>query len=86
MLPLVSLLCTVVSKGAGILSAQFFNNSMRGVLGEGGGIYHAIIGTLIITACAAIISVPIGVLTADLPRRVRQGQPARAASSPSWST
>ncbi|CAN5327155.1 phosphate ABC transporter permease PstA [soil metagenome] len=64
MLPLLSLLFTLVSKGSGILSAQFFNNSMRGVLGEGGGIYHAIIGTLIITGFATVISVPIGVLSA----------------------
>lgn len=64
MVPLVSLVWTVVSKGFGILSSQFFNNSMRGVLGEGGGIYHAIMGTLIITALATVISVPIGVLTA----------------------
>ncbi len=64
MLPLISLLFTLVSKGVGILSAQFFQNSMRGVLGEGGGIYHAIIGTLIITGFATLISVPIGVLSA----------------------
>ncbi|CAI9412830.1 phosphate ABC transporter permease PstA [Nocardioides sp. T2.26MG-1] len=64
MIPLVSLVWTVLSKGVGILSSQFFNNSMRGVLGEGGGIYHAIMGTLIITALATVISVPIGVLTA----------------------
>jgi len=64
MIPLVSLVWTVLSKGVGILSSQFLNNSMRGVLGEGGGIYHAIMGTLIITALATLISVPIGVLTA----------------------
>ena len=64
MLPLISLLATLVSRGVPILSAQFFQNSMRGVLGEGGGIYHAIMGTLIITGLATIISVPIGVLTA----------------------
>ena len=64
MIPLVSLVWTVVSKGVGILSAQFLTYSMRGVLGEGGGIYHAIMGTLVITALATVISVPIGVLTA----------------------
>ena len=37
---------------------------MRGVVGEGGGGYHAIIGTLIITALAAVISIPVGLLTA----------------------
>ena len=37
---------------------------MRGVIGEGGGAIHAIYGTLIITGCATIISVPIGILAA----------------------
>ena len=37
---------------------------MRGVVGEGGGGYHAIVGTLIITALAAVMSIPIGLLTA----------------------
>ena len=31
---------------------------------EQGGIYHALIGTLLITLAAAVISVPIGILTA----------------------
>lgn len=64
MIPLVSLIWTVVSKGLPILSGQFFQNSMRGILGEGGGIYHALIGTMIITGLATLISVPIGVLCA----------------------
>lgn len=64
MIPLVSLIWTLLSKGIGIISGQFLTYSMRGVLGEGGGIYHAIMGTLIITALAAVMSVPIGVLTA----------------------
>jgi phosphate transport system permease protein len=64
MIPLVALLYQVISKGVGALSAEFFTASMRGVLGEGGGIYHAIMGTLIITLCATIISVPIGVMAA----------------------
>ena len=37
---------------------------MSGVVGEGGGAYHAIVGTLIITGLAALISVPIGLMTA----------------------
>jgi len=36
---------------------------MRNVIGEGGGIYHAIWGTLIITGLATVISVPIGLMT-----------------------
>lgn len=62
--PLFSILITVISKGAPVLSPTFFNNSMRNVVGPGGGIYHAIIGTLLITLAATIISVPIGLFTA----------------------
>jgi len=61
--PLFSILWTVLSKGAPVLSPTFFNNSMRNVVGEGGGIYHAMIGTLLITLAATIISVPIGLFT-----------------------
>jgi phosphate transport system permease protein len=62
--PLISLLYTVVQRGLARFDFEFFNVSMRGVIGEGGGAYHAVIGTLIITALATIISVPIGVMTA----------------------
>jgi phosphate transport system permease protein len=64
MIPLVSLVYEVVSKGIKRLDATFFSNSMVGVIGEGGGAYHAIFGTLIITALTTLISVPIGVFTA----------------------
>lgn len=62
--PLVSLLYKVISKGAPQLNGKFLTWSMRNVVGEPGGIYHAIIGTLLITLGAAIISVPIGLFTA----------------------
>lgn len=67
--PLISVLWTVISKGAHRLFADFpyfLTVSMNGVYGGivAGGIYHALIGTLIITACATIISVPLGILSA----------------------
>jgi phosphate transport system permease protein len=61
--PLISLIITVVSKGAVRFDVDFFTLSMRNVVGEGGGAAHAIIGTLIMTLAASIISVPIGLLT-----------------------
>jgi phosphate transport system permease protein len=64
MVPLVSLVYTVLSRGLRRLDGEFFNSSMLGVVGEGGGAYHAILGTLIITGLTAVISVPIGLLTA----------------------
>jgi phosphate transport system permease protein len=36
---------------------------MRNVVGEGGGALHAIVGTLLITLAAAVISIPIGLFT-----------------------
>ncbi len=64
LLPLFSLAATVVSKGIGVVDAQFLTFSMRNVVGEGGGIYHAIIGTLLITLAATLMSVPVGLLAA----------------------
>lgn len=80
LVPLASLLFTVVSRGLARLDPTFFTWSMRGVVGEGGGAIHAIVGTALITLAAVIISVPIGVGTAiylveygrgPLPRLIR---------------
>jgi phosphate transport system permease protein len=64
MLPLISLIYTVLHRGVPGLSGEFFTHTMRGVIGPGGGILHAIVGTLLITGLAAVISIPIGLLTA----------------------
>ncbi|MBY9074944.1 phosphate ABC transporter permease PstA [Nocardioides sp. WL0053] len=64
LVPLVSLVWQVVSQGLPAINAEFLTYSMRNVVGEGGGIYHAIMGTLLITLMAAVISVPVGLLTA----------------------
>jgi phosphate transport system permease protein len=64
LLPLISLVWTAVSNGLNRFDAEFFNSSMRNVVGAGGGGLHAIIGTLEITAAATVISVPIGIMTA----------------------
>lgn len=76
--PLVSLLYTVISRGAARFDSTFFTWSMRGVIGEGGGAIHAIYGTLIITGCAALISVPIGILAAIYLQEYGTGRLKRA--------
>jgi phosphate transport system permease protein len=63
LLPLISLGWTVVSQGLARFDIAFFSESMRNVIGDGGGALHAIVGTLEITLMAAVISVPIGLLT-----------------------
>lgn len=64
LVPLFSILIEVLTKGTAVLGIDFFTFSMRNVVGEGGGIYHAMIGTLLITGAAAVISVPIGLFAA----------------------
>lgn len=64
MVPLLSVALTVIEKGAERFDLEFFTHSMRGVVGEGGGAYHAIMGTLIITGITTVVAVPIGVLAA----------------------
>jgi phosphate transport system permease protein len=64
LVPLGTLLWKVVSEGAPVVDGQFLTYSMRNVIGEGGGIYHALMGTLIITGLTALMSVPVGLLTA----------------------
>ncbi len=64
MLPLLSLLYTVVGKGLARFDGAFFSETARNVVGAGGGAEHAIVGTLIITGVATVISVPIGIMAA----------------------
>ncbi|HEX2896111.1 MAG TPA: phosphate ABC transporter permease PstA [Marmoricola sp.] len=78
LIPLVSLLWKVISNGAPQLNGQFLTWSMRNVVGEPGGIYHALVGTLLITVAAAVISIPVGLLTAVY--LVEYGSQSRLAS------
>jgi phosphate transport system permease protein len=64
MVPLVSLVIEVLGQGIRRLDAEFLNASLVGIVGEGGGAYHALMGTLIITGLTTLISVPIGLMTA----------------------
>lgn len=78
LLPLVSLLFTVVSSGLPRFDIDYFTLSMRNVVGEGGGGLHAITGTLLVTGMAALISVPIGLLTAIYLVEYGRGRLARS--------
>ena len=77
MVPLVSVAWTVIGNGIARFDAEFFSWTMRGVLGEGGGALHAIVGTVTITLTAAVISVPIGLMTAIY--LIEYGQGSRLA-------
>lgn len=78
MLPLISLVYTTLANGIPRFDLEFFNSSMRNVVGAGGGGLHALVGTLEITAAATVISVPVGIMTAIYLVEYGTGRLARA--------
>jgi phosphate transport system permease protein len=67
MVPLVWLLYTVLERGfRAVVSSTWWNKSLAGVLPEqvAGGVYHAIYGTIIQAAIAAVLAVPLGIMAA----------------------
>ncbi|MFI6261117.1 phosphate ABC transporter permease PstA [Micromonospora sp. NPDC051006] len=65
-LPLASVVWTLVSNGVERLDGNFFLTSMNniGARDPNGGAYHAIVGTLEQVGIAALITVPLGILCA----------------------
>ncbi|MGW3360436.1 phosphate ABC transporter permease PstA [Streptomyces bungoensis] len=81
-IPLVSLIWTTVKRGVKVLDVYFLTHSM-GVVADsepGGGIYHAIIGSLEQVGLATLIGAPIGVLTAIYLVEYGRGSLARAVT------
>ncbi|MFF0725491.1 phosphate ABC transporter permease PstA [Streptomyces sp. NPDC004134] len=65
-IPLASLVWETVRQGVKVLDGYFLTHSMNGVvaIAPGGGIYHALLGTIQQVALATAIATPIGLLTA----------------------
>ncbi|MFF3227679.1 phosphate ABC transporter permease PstA [Nocardia suismassiliense] len=67
LIPLAWVLIMVVSKGfESVISIDWWQKSQKGILPDqsGGGVYHAIYGTIVQSAIAAVIAVPIGIMAA----------------------
>ncbi len=79
--PLVSVTWTVVDRGWERFDSEFFSETMRSVVGSGGGGKHAIVGTLIVTGIATVISVPIGLLVAVYLVEYGRGKLAKAVTT-----
>ncbi len=60
-LPLLLILGTLVAKGAENISVAFFTQMPVPAGQTGGGVAHAIVGTLMIVGMAALIGLPIGI-------------------------
>ncbi|NED99357.1 phosphate ABC transporter permease PstA [Phytoactinopolyspora halotolerans] len=90
LIPLIAVVWSVIGNGLSAFGVDFLTTSMRNVTGlqdqqtmqDGapliGGAYHALVGTLIITALATAISVPIGLMTSIYLVEYGRGRLARA--------
>ncbi|MEU3255425.1 phosphate ABC transporter permease PstA [Streptomyces sp. NPDC006997] len=81
-IPLASLVYETVKRGVKVLDGYFLTHSM-GLVSDtepGGGIYHAMLGTLEQVGLATLISVPIGVLTAIYLVEYGRGKLAKAVT------
>ncbi|MFI2612445.1 phosphate ABC transporter permease PstA [Kitasatospora sp. NPDC018619] len=81
-IPLVALTVYTVQKGIHVVDGFFLSHSMKGVIqsGPGGGIYHALIGTLEQVGLATAIAAPIGLLTAVYLVEYGRGRLAKAVT------
>jgi phosphate transport system permease protein len=60
-LPLLLILGTLVAKGAGSINLDFFTRMPVPAGESGGGVAHAIVGTLLMVGAACLIGLPIGI-------------------------
>jgi phosphate transport system permease protein len=78
--PLVWVLWVVVHRGWYAITRQgWWSHSLHGVLPEqfSGGVYHALYGTVVQAAVAALIAIPVGLMTAVYLAEYRSGRLAR---------
>ncbi|MEO8295640.1 MAG: phosphate ABC transporter permease PstA [Gemmatimonadota bacterium] len=61
LVPLVFIFITLVLKGAGSLNLAFFTKMPVPAGETGGGVLHAIVGTLIIVGLACVMGLPLGI-------------------------
>ena len=61
LIPLFFILFNLVLKGAGSLSLDFFTRTPAPAGESGGGVVHALVGTLLIVGTASLIGLPIGI-------------------------
>jgi phosphate transport system permease protein len=80
LVPLIWVLSVVVHRGWYAITRQgWWSHSLRGVLPEqfSGGVYHALYGTVVQAAVAALIAVPLGFMTAVYLAEYRSGRLAK---------
>ena len=81
-IPLVAVLAYTIAKGAHRFDGTFFTHSMNNIAegDNGGGAYHAIIGTIEQLLIATVIAVPFGLLVAIYLTEYARGRFGRVVS------
>ncbi|EQC50937.1 phosphate ABC transporter permease PstA [Bacteriovorax sp. DB6_IX] len=74
LIPLILIFNFLLQKGSMALSLDFFLNEPKPVGELGGGMAHAIVGSLTMVGLSALISVPIGILCGVFLSEYRQGK------------
>ena len=64
LVPLVLVLGSVIQKGASVISWSFLTDDIPPVRRQGPGMGPAVVGTIVITATAAAMAIPLGILGA----------------------
>lgn len=83
LIPLGWLLAVVISRGwHAVVRSGWWTHSMKGVLPKEftGGIYHALYGTLVQAGVAALVAVPLGLMTAVFLAEYGTGRLARVTT------
>ncbi|MFF0546164.1 phosphate ABC transporter permease PstA [Nocardia thailandica] len=83
LIPLCWVLWLVLSNGIEtVLSSDWWLKSQKGILPDetGGGVYHAIYGTIVQSATAAVIAVPLGMMAAIYLVEYGRGRLARVTT------
>ncbi|HTL05621.1 MAG TPA: phosphate ABC transporter permease PstA, partial [Gemmatimonadales bacterium] len=60
-LPLLLILGTLIAKGAGSINLDFFTKTPVPAGESGGGVVHAIVGTLVMVGTACLFGLPVGI-------------------------
>lgn len=76
-LPLFLILASLIAKGASALSLDFFLNRPVPAGETGGGVAHAIMGTLMIVGVASLIGIPVGIAAGLYASEYRETRLAR---------
>ncbi|UGY92863.1 phosphate ABC transporter permease PstA [Streptomyces gobiensis] len=82
LVPLVSLLLETATQGVKVLDGYFLTHSMHNVITsqEGGGVYHALVGTVQQVGIATLLAAPIGLMTAIYLVEYGRGKLAKAVT------